>query len=119
MDSLPLFKTPPSESEIVRPIKCESADDMVHKLKQLDVVLNFVDYEKCLAVQRRAKPMCRYYAEFVMWLDGNWACLHEEFYRSHPIPPGQYKKAYLSSRDAGEHIYYLETCPTRDLIFHR
>lgn len=116
MLSQQLFRLPITEQEITNPYHFFDVAELKHSLKQVNIFLTSQQELGCLFAIRRSRVKKPFFAELAFWLDGNWACFHEEFNRDNPISPGQYQKAYYSSRDESKHFYHLETNTASDLI---
>lgn len=118
--SLPLLPTiePLTQDEIRSPAQVANVADLKQALKQLGLTLNGKDECECVLACRRAHSSRPYFSAMAFWCDGTWACLHIECNSTwKAIPPGQFERAYHSSR-RGFPFYHLETSTTSDLILH-
>jgi hypothetical protein len=116
MTSIPLL--PFTDDDIKYSTIYESMDDFLRGLKQHDIFLGDKHWIGCYLIQKREK-FSRYFLRFIVWGDGNWACLYDAknwFGRS--VPPGQYVTAYYacSIPNKSKNFYNLETRTASDLI---
>ena len=112
-----LFPIEMNSTQIAAPEICFSPKELIHNITQVDGSLKVEHKQECFLIYRRAKQKRKpYFVQFVVWPDGNWACMYDEHFRDWEIAVGQYKTAYFSSSDESKHFYHLEANTTSDLI---
>lgn len=117
--SLPLFNAPISDEEIRRPHQCATVSELIHCLRQRNILMDRQQKAGCDCAYRWLQSDKPFTAVLAVWPDGNWTCFHDYVYRDVVVAPGQFQSGYYASRDESKHFYHLETDTARDLILHR